>query len=437
MAKTARSAMVVAIGVSLTMLPFFPAQGATPKTKRVSVRSNGAEVEGGNSLAPSISATGRFVSFESDATNVVGGDDNASSDVFVHDRKTKKTRRVSVRSNGDEADGDSRNPSISADGRFVSFESFATNLVPGDDIGKNDVFVHDRKTGKTRRVSVRSNGVQGDFGSFKPSISANGRFVSFESVATNLVADDDNGSSDVFVHDRNTSKTKRVSVRSNGDEAEGGLSNYPSISATGRFVAFRSLATNLVPGDDNGQNDVFVHDRKTGKTRRVSVRSNGDQGDFGSLNPSISANGRFVSFESVAPNLVADDDNGTADVFVHDRNTSKTKRVSVRSNGNEADGGSRYPSISATGRFVSFESFATNLVDSDANGQYDAFMHDRKTGKTRRVSVRSNGDEAEGASEASSVSADGRFVAFNSHADNLVPDDDNNNHDVYVRGPLR
>jgi archaellum component FlaF (FlaF/FlaG flagellin family) len=410
------------------------AEGVAATTTRVSLRSNGDQ---GNdaSLDASISAGGRFVAFSSSASNLVPGDTNGAGDVFVHDGSTDKTTRVSVRSNRGQGNDDSFDPSISADGRFVSFTSYASNLVPGDTNGATDVFVHDRMTGRTTRVSVSSSGIQGGGDSFYPSLSANGRFVSFTSFS-NLVADDTNDVFDVFVHDRETGLTTRVSVRSNGDQGNND-SGSSSISAAGRFVSFESSASNLIQGDTNDAYDVFVHDRETGHTTRVSVRSNGDQGDDFSLAPSSSANGRFVSFYSVASNLVPGDTNGTFDVFVHDRRTGLTTRVSVRSNGDEGNDDSRTPSISADGRFVAFRSHASDLVAGDTNGVYDTFVHDRTTGHTTRVSVSSNGIQGNADSFLGlSISADGRFVAFDSFASNLVPGDTNGVGDVFVRGPL-
>jgi Tol biopolymer transport system component len=228
-----------------------------------------------------------------------------------------------VRSNGDQADDETIGPSISADGRYVAFESYATNLVDDDTNGTSDIFVHDRQTGDTERVSVRSNGDEANEQSYAASISADGRYVAFFSEATDLVDDDNNGTPDVFVHDRQTGDTERVSVLSNGDEADG-FSFNPSISADGRYVAFPSYATNLVDDDTNGDWDVFVHDRQTGTTERVSVHSNGDEANEHSYVASISADGRYVAFESDATNLVDDDGNGLQDVFVHDRGAEVT-----------------------------------------------------------------------------------------------------------------
>jgi len=224
-------------------------------------------------------------------------------------------QRVSVASGGTQGNGDSGCPSISADGRYVAFQSYASNLVPGDTNEVGDVFVHDRLTGQTTRVSVASDGTEGNDYSRRPSISADGRYVAFASLASNLVPGDTNGTWDVFVHDRLTGQTTRVSVASGGAQGNSG-SWCPSISADGRYVAFQSYASNLVPGDTNGVLDVFVHDRLTGQTTRVSVASDGTQGDSYSFGSSISADGRYVAFSSLASNLVPGDTNDKPDIFV-------------------------------------------------------------------------------------------------------------------------
>ncbi|MGH2537870.1 MAG: carboxypeptidase regulatory-like domain-containing protein, partial [Candidatus Promineifilaceae bacterium] len=238
--------------------------------------------------------------------------------VFVHDRDTGQTSRVSIASDGALGNGDSWWSSISADGRYVAFHSLASNLVGGDTNGAWDVFVHNRDTVQTSRVSVASDGAQGNGYSYSPAISADGRYVAFVSLASNLVGGDTNDQPDVFVHDRDTGQTSRASVASDGAQANG-ASYYQSISADGRYVAFGSYASNLVGGDTNGIDDVYVHDRDTGQTSRASVASDGAQGNDGSGDPSISADGRYVAFVSWASNLVSGDTNGYADVFVRDR----------------------------------------------------------------------------------------------------------------------
>jgi hypothetical protein len=423
-----------------------PAAAKPPATTiRVNVSSKGTEANDFSaSLSPrAISADGGVVAFSSSATTLVSGDTNGVSDAFVNVRGKNKTTttRVSVASDGTQANGDSGAASVSGDGRLIAFLSGASNLVPGDTNGVVDVFVRDRVTNSTMRVSVASDGTQANGDSAfvgAPQLSTDGRFVAFESFASNLVAGDTNGTVDVFVHDRQTGTTTRASVASDGTEAND-ASYYPSISADGRFVAFLSSASNLVPGDTNtcGSDipgscaDIFVRDRQTATTVRVSVASDGTQSNHVSESPAISANGRFVSFESFATNLVPGDTNGAFDIFVHDRQTGTTTRASVASDGTQANSDSRPSSISGDGRFVAFVSFASNLVPADTN-DFDVFVHDRQTGATTLSSVASDGTQANGTCARPSISSDGRFVSFDSVASNLVPGDTNGFIDVFV-----
>jgi hypothetical protein len=425
-------ALLVLAAALVVAMPGWAA--GTPTTRRVSVASDGSQGNGqsGNSR---LSADGRFVVFDSFASNLVGNDTNGLEDVFIRDRVTARTRRVSLSSTGGEGNGYSVLGSISPDARFVTFASEASNLVANDTNGVFDVFVRDRSTGKTRRVSLGSTGGEGNDDSARSSISADGRFVAFYSFASNLVDDDANGVSDIFVRDRATGKTTRISVDPSGIDADGGSFDV-SISASGRFVAFESLASNLVRDDVNGSSDVFVRDRATGRTRLVSINSAGAEGNGDSASPRISTGGRFVAFTSDASNLVAFDGNGSGDVFIRDRLTGKTRRVSVNSEEVQGNGDSLVGSVTPDGRFVAFSSRASNLVGIDTNGWEDMFVRDRSTGKTRRVSGGLNGTEANDASSDGSLSADGLFVAFSSYATNLVGSDTNARRDVFVRGPL-
>src|SRR4028118_331258 len=400
----------------------------------ISVDSAGNQ---GNSFSgfPSISADGRFVAFSSGASNLVPGDTNDTNDIFVRDRLTNTTTLVSVDSAGNQANSDSDNPSISADGRFVAFYSDASNIVPGDTNDTNDIFVRDRLTNTTTLVSVDSAGNQANSDSDNPSISADGRFVAFYSDASNIVPGDTNDTNDIFVRDRLTNTTTLVSVDSAGNQANSDSDN-PSISADGRFVAFYSDASNIVPGDTNDTNDIFVRDRLTNTTTLVSVDSAGNQANSDSDNPSISADGRFVAFYSDASNIVPGDTNDTNDIFVRDRLTNTTTRVSVDSAGNQANSDSNSPSISADGRFVAFYSDASNIVPGNTNSSRDIFVRDRLTNTTTRVSLDSAGNQANNSSRDPSISADGRFVAFVSFASNLVPGDTNRDFDIFVRDTL-
>ena len=427
----ARNSAGVLATLSLLFPLILPAPTlAAQTTTRISV--HGPNRGNGPSQHAQISAGGHFVVYTSTASNLVDGDTNWVADVFVHDRRTGETTRASVDDAGNQGNSLSQFPRISAGGRFVAFESLASNLVDGDTNGALDVFVHDRQLGKTTRVSLTHGGVQGNSASGVPCLSGGGRFVAFESLASNLVPGDSNESTDVFVHDRQTGETTRVSTDSRGRQADG-PSAGSSVDGRGRYVAFESLASNLVDGDTNRVSDVFVHDRQTGKTTRVSVDSRGRQANGGSAAPSLSGDGRFVGFGSYASNLVDGDTNQDIDVFIHDRQTGKTIRVSVDSQGRQANGSSGVPAVSADGRWVAFHSFASNLVDGDTNGSLDIFVHDRETGSTTRTSLTGRGLETNGPSRDSTVSVDGRFVAFESEASNLVARDNNGTVDVFVR----
>jgi Tol biopolymer transport system component len=428
---------LIVLALSIAALAGASAAHAVPgMTTLVSIASTGEQVMGAGSQQPAVSADGRFVTFITDASNVVSGDTNFAFDVFLRDRLTGETTRVSVSSTGAEGDSNSDAASISADGRFVALTSAATNLVPGDTNHASDVLVRDRLTGVTERVSVSSAGDQGDGPSGSPSISADGRFVTFASNATNLVPGDTNFTLDIFLRDRLTASTTRVSVSSLGEQANR-FSELAVISADGRFVAFQSFATNLVPGDTNNGFDVFVHELATATTERISVSSTGAQGDLSGFNPSISADGRFVAFSANATNLVAGDTNGTVDAFVRDRANATTERVSLSTTGAEANDRCDLPSISADGTRIAFQSLSSTLVARDTNGLNDVFVRDRTTGETRRVSVftpspTAPGLQVDGNSMNPAMSADGRLVAFDSDASRLVIGDRNGWRDVFA-----
>jgi WD40 repeat protein len=409
---------------------------AAQETVRVSVDSAGGQGNDNSTRfgAPSLSADGRFVFFDTGASNLVAGDSNLCPDIFVHDRVTATTERVSVDSSGVAGDGASMWPSVSADGGVVAFASFATNLVTGDTNAFTDIFVHDLVSGGTERVSVDSSGTEADWLSGNPAITADGRWVAFISYARNLVVGDTNGFGDVFVHDRSTGVTERVSIDSSGAEGNGdsGLGEALGISSDGQVIAFASSASNLVAGDTNIAEDVFVHDRSTGITERVSVASNGKQGNGFSQWPALSANGDIVAFHSAASNLFSGDTAAGMDVLVHVRSTGVTEHVSIDSAGNGANGASTNPSLSADGRFVSFGSWASNLVATDTNGVSDVFIHDRSSGITERVSVDSSGGQGNSTVGWSTIRADGVDVAFSSYSTNLVANDTNGWGDVFV-----
>jgi hypothetical protein len=412
-------------------------RGQLSPTTRVSVDSSGAEANDMTSMAW-IAGDGRAVAFQSAATNLVPNDANGIWDVFVHDRTTGVTDCVSVDPNGVPGDlggGDwslpPSPPSISADGRFVAFLSYSTNLVAGQKGKRGQLYVRDRATGTTDFVSVDDSGTQGNADSQFGTISADGQFVAFQSTSTNLVAGDTNQHMDVFVRDRAAGSTERISVGASGTQGDDD-SSHPLLSADGTTVAFGSLATNLVANDTNGRYDAFVCDLATNTLERISVDPSGVEGDSDSIPSSISADGRYVAFWSLATNLVPGDTNGASDCFVRDRATGITERVSVDSSGGESDDDSFGPFLSADGRFVAFVSCATNLVPNDANGTWDVFVHDRTTGSTTRVNLGVAGAEADDWSDLPTISADGSVVSFVSAATNLVTGDSNGWSDAFT-----
>ena len=421
---------------------------AAGDTTRVSVDSSGNQAGSGSigSSGPSVSADGRYVSFTSRASDLVGNDTNGFIDVFVHDRTTGVTQRVNVDSSGTEANGQTftADPIISANGRYVAFYSGATNLVANDTNGKPDLFVHDLQTGTNKRANVDSSGNQADENSYGPlSISADGRYVVFSTWASNLVAND-NTVGDVLVHDLETGATRNMSVAPNQSGTNGSAFGA-SMSADGRYVTFYSTASNVVANDTNNAVDVFVRDRDTdadevfdesgaASTQRIRVDCAYSLcgTTTGNRVTSISADGSYVAFGLPDSNLVPGDTNGVDDGFVHDRQKGTTQRVSVHGCGTQSNGGSSNPRISANGRYVAFGSFASNLVSGDTNGLSDVFVRDLQMGTTQRESVDSSGTQANGTSGTSFISTDGSYVVFSSGASNLVANDTNDISDVFL-----
>ena len=352
---------------------------SVPKTPsvltRISVSSSGAQGNGPSGYSKSVSSDGRYIAFNSDATNLAQGDTNGLKDIFVRDLTTGTTTRVSVSSSGAQADGISGSVGLTPDGRYVVFVSEATKLVPGDTNGLMDVFVRDLVKGTTTLVSVSNTGAQGDGDSSDCSISDDGRCVAFVSESANLVPGDTNGEQDVFVRDLVKGTTTRVSVGNTGTQADN-WSDTPDISSDGGHVVFLSEATNLVRGDTNGRQDVFVRDLEKRTTTRASVSGTGVQGDLQSQNPDISSDGRFVVFESNADDLVPGDTNRRNDIFVQDLVGGTTVRASVGADGAQGNDTSGNTAISSDGRYVVFDSLSSNLVPGDTNGFSDAFLRD-------------------------------------------------------------
>ncbi len=434
---------------------------ATDRTVLASVSTAGAPGNGAALDPVSTSATGRYIVFESLASNLVAGDANGASDVFLRDRDTDgngvfdepgrvTTSLVSATPGGIAGNGASRTcetlgapgGAISADGRYAVFSSAASNLVAGDTNGFTDVFIRDLQTGTTTRLGP-AGGAAPNNPSLGPSISADGRFVAFTSYASNLVVPDSNGfTRDVYVWNRLTGAVVRVSRATGGAQANN-FSENARISASGRFVAFESIATNLVAGDTNGVRDIFLHDRDADgngvlddaggvSTVRISTDSTGGQSAGACDNLSMSDDGRFIAFRSFSNALVPGDTNNAGDVFLKDTQTGSLVRVSVADGGAQAMGESYLPAVSPDGRYVAFTSNAPNLVPGDTNGFFDVFIHDRALNRTIRASRTTTGGQAGADSAYGAFSGDNRSLVFASNAA-LDPGDTNGTGDWYVR----
>lgn len=409
------TAMIVACAAALVLaLGYHPGASAKtpePSTTRVSVTTGGYYPGNGSNHRVrsgerrTVSANGRFVVFEG-YSPLVKGQKQLENQIILRDRKLGTTTLISKSSKGKKANASSYNPQISANGRYVAFDSLASNLVPRDTNGKRDVFLHDTKTGKTTRVSVDSAGKQvtGTHGSSAPSLSANGRFISFGSDAQGLAPGDLKGGQ-TYIHDAVSKKTELVSVGLTGDAWHS--MDFSSVSVDGDVVAFVSLHKNANPL-------LYIRVRSTGAT--YSVMPNDRHRVY---SPSMSSDGRFVAFRTNAA-LDPVDDNDTEDVYVLDRTTGAFQLASKSSAGKVGTHSSVDPTISANGRFVTFHSASTNLVPKDTNNNDDVFRHDLRTGETIRVSVTNKGTQIRESSTVGSINANGKHVIFESYGTSVT-----------------
>lgn len=435
-------------GAAIKILPPPPSTRVS-KTIRASVDAEGMqgvdeEYSARGSKEGYISSTGRYVMFYT-GNGLVAEDTNgypyAGQDWYRKDTQTGDVTLVSVGVEGEQSNSNrpynTIGAAVSTDGRYVAFADFSSNLVDGDTNNVTDVFYRDLQLGVTQRISVDGQGNQGSKGSRSPVISDSGRYVAFRTGSA-LVEDDTNGSPDIYVRDMGVvpSTIERVSVATDGSEGAG-YCDDPDISADGRFVTFTSDSTNLVDGDDNECGDVFVHDRTTGETTRVSVNSANEQGHSYSWHPTISGDGRYVAFASDSSNLAPEDYNESRDVFVRDRQTGTTTCVSLDELGDSAGGDD--PDISANGRFVAYEDASrrgpartdAGGVSANINTAGNILVRDLKTGTTSFATVAADGGYTNSSSWGAEISADGRKLVYTSDASNIVTDDTNDATDVF------
>jgi Tol biopolymer transport system component len=426
------------------------AQAAKDDTTLVSANNSG-EAATAAAVNSSVSTDGRFIAFQSDADNLSAVANDGVTNVFVRDRQTNTTILVSRTSgaSGDPADGSSTDPSISEDGRLVAFASEANNL-SGEDGTESDVFVRDLVANTTTLVS-RTTGAAGLGGlddSDQPSISPDGGFVAFRSEANNLSEEDLDSVTNIFVRDLAANETTLISrTTGDGDDGPGdgaaanGNSSNPSAALFGTRVAFESVADNLnASPDDNAFTNVFVRQVDLETTTSAAVRDSGLLADASSTDPSLEAFARFVAFRTAANLEPAADTNGVSDIYVHDLQADTTRLVSRASgvDGPDADAASDNPSISVGGRYVAFDSAADNLSDADENTVTNVFVRDRQDGTTALVSRVSGagGAGANGSSVNPAIGADGRFVGFESLATNLTATATNGVAQVFARDVL-
>jgi len=431
-------AVLVPVAVLALSFTAPPAQAAQ-QTTRISVSSAGVQANN-HSQTPMISADGSRVVFVSTATNLVaGGSTGFSTQVYVHDRLSGNVQRASVSSSGAIADANCSAPSISATGRYVVFTSKALNLaqpVASSPFAFDNVFLRDLSSGTTTLVSVAASGGAANSASVDASVSSDGRFVAFISYATNLVAPTGPNTIGVYLRDMLAGTTTRVSVPTNPMFPDANaMSLYASISDSGDWVVFSSHASNLIPGDVNGREDVFLYSRLSGTLTGVTVNPPSFVGNGSSFDPRISDTGDFVIFTSSATNLTPGDFSVNDDVFVWERATNTFKRASEPLGGGGTSFGSGEGAVSSDGVFATFYSYASNLVPGDSNVTDDVFRKNLVTGAVERLSVSSNGQQSLQGSYSPSSSSDGRFVTFSSLAATLVAGDTNAASDIFVHGP--
>ena len=427
------SVTAVAVGTTTVMVAAPGAWADEAATLRVTLAYDGGEASD-SSYFPTVSGDGGIVAFGSNAVNIVQRDFNNAHDIFVRDLSAGVNTRVSVGAGGAEANAASHGAALSHDGRFVAFYSSASNLVQGDTNKVADVFVHDRQAGTTSRVSVASDGTEGNGPSQNPALSADGRWVTFSTTATNLAPGAVGSKSKVLLHDRETGTTTEVSVRPDGTSGTED-SSLPKISADGRYVSFISSDGRIVPSPRFIGMNAYVRDLQSGTTVRVNATSLSSLG-YAIPKPgtpvTVSPDGRYATLLTDSA-MVPEDTNRVSDAYRVELATGTVARVSVGVDGVQGDKASGLlitgASMSADGRYVAFDSDATNLVPGDTNGMRDIFVRDTVDGTTTLVSA---GDAPNTRNSFyPAISADGSVVVFTTDGA-LAVDDTNLRGDVYL-----
>ena len=406
----------------LECIPPQPPVHRQKSVKQITIGLNG-EPPNGSSSYPSMSADGKRIVFHSEASNLTEGDTNNSFDVFLYDALSEQLKLISISNEGTQSNGASTNPKISADGRFVMFQSGATNLSSTATAnGIKNLYLYDVTNDSLSLFTKNQAGEQANGNSYDFELSADGNYITFTSEATNLTGDDyANNTPRIFLLDRSSNHISLITKPVSSEPVTRPSSN-PDITRDGRFIVFRSFSSNLTTDDSNGQYDIFLHDRESGVTKKISKHRDGTQGNSNSSNPRFSEDGQFVFFISNASTLVDSDTNNLSDIFKFSIEQNSLSRVLIDTAQLQPDYSSAFTSTPFDSRFILFSSHATNLVSGDTNQKSDIFFHDSITGKIRRLSLTASGSESNGASYAPSISDDYKTVTFASYASNLLQD---------------
>lgn len=431
--KQFKSMRIWAGAATLSLAVVALAFAVGPSSKVISVSLNGDKTGDAGSYPSAISPSGRYVVFDCFANDVTEVGSGGLEQIVLHDRSTHTSELISAGPVGEPGDANSHDGQVSSDGQLVVFSTLATNLYPPSS-SYGQIVLRNRQTGGVELVSVSTSGESADKEAYNPSISGNGRFVVFDSLADNLVPGDTNHVNDVFLRDRQLGTTVRIGLKTSGKQTTSS-SGDAAISPNGRFIVYLADGINNATGDTTPRQDVILFDRQKNTREVVSLSSTGASTNDHCYHGTVSDDGRYIAFYTYASNLVPGDTNRTGDVFVRDRVAGTTTRVSVKSDGSQLDGLSFASAISGNGRYVCFTSYARASAN-DTSNQLDCFVHDMVTGTTELLNVNTAGVQANGSATSSILNRDGRFAVITSGGTNFGLPDDNGAGDVILRDRL-
>lgn len=370
---------------------------------------------------PFMSQNGAWIVFTSAASNLLQGESNGQKEVFSYFLATREVRHLSIPGGGGLGNGSSEANGISSDGRWVLLTSQASNFASNDQNSASDVFLFDQLNGELLLVSAGLSGAPGNGASLGRDLTPDGRFVVFSSSASDLTSDDD-AAWDVFVWDRTTGVTERISMGPGDQQTNVQSGSHAHISEDARYVSFHSQSDLLSPGDKNGAFDIFLSDRMTKVTSRVSRSLAGGETDGNVFVLGMSDDARYFSSYAAATDLVEDDTNALSDVFLLDRTLGTTTRVNLGVDGQQANAGSSTASLSSDGRYLTFASRASNLIGNVDGKSQASFLYDLQTTRLLNLSLSRDGAPGNADSQVAQVSRSGRCYVLASAATNLSPE---------------